>query len=129
MSTVRRPVTALLGALACGLLLWPLTAAASGAPSASREALLAQERYLSTFPVPEAAEGPSPEERYYASYGRPVPLKAPGAPTGSGEAPWALLAVACGSAGSLVVLGVTWARRSRVAPRPRASSHPHGGAA
>jgi hypothetical protein len=123
MSTVRRPATALLGALACALLLWPLTAAAAGASSASREALLAQERYLSTFPVPSPAGEPSPEERYYASYGEPAPLRAPGASAPSGEAPWALLAVACGAAGSLVML----ARRSRLAPRPRA--HPRGRAA
>ncbi len=122
MSTVRRPVTALLGALACGLLLWPLTAAASGAPSASREALLAQERYLSTFPVPDPAGGPSPEERYYGSYGEPAPQVAPTASAPAGEAPWALIAAACGAAGSLVIL----ARRSRVASRPRARVHPRG---
>ena len=129
MSTVRRPITAWLGALACALLLWPLTAAASGASSASREALLAQERYLSTFPVPEPAGEPSPEERYYASYGEPAPLMAPGASAPSGEAPWVLLAVACGAAGSLVLTGVTRARRSRVAPRPQGPTHPYGRAA
>ena len=129
MSTVHRPVSALLGALACALLLWPLTAAASGAPSASREALLAQERYLSTFPVPAPAGEPSPEERYYASYGEPAPLRAPAASAPPSEAPWPLLAIACGAAGSLVLIGVTRARRSRVASRPQASTHSYGRAA
>jgi hypothetical protein len=129
MSTVRRPATAWLGALACALLLWPLPAPASGASSASQEALLAQERYLSTFPVPEPAGEPSPEERYYASYGEPAPLMAPGASAPSGEAPSVVLAVACGAAGSLVLIGLTRSRRSRVAPRPRARTHARGGAA
>ncbi len=129
MSTVRCCATALLTPLACALLLWPLPAAASEASSATREALLAQERYLSTFPVPDPAGEPSPEDRYYASYGEPAPLAAPGASAPSGETPWALLAVACGAAGSLVVLGVSRARRSRLAPRPQARTHPRGGAA
>jgi len=123
LSTVRRPVTALLGAVACALLVWPLTSAAADAPSASRTALLAHERYLSTFSVPDPTGEPSPEERYYASYGKPAPLGAPRASAPGGEAPWALLALACGAAGSVVIL----ARRSRVATRPRV--RPRGRAA
>ncbi len=115
MLAARRLVLALT-ALACALLVLAPSGMASPAPQASsealrsREALLSQERYLSSFGS-DPATVPSPEERYYSSYGDPEPLTAPQAPEPSAATPWATLAASIAGAGTLVLLGVIVLRR------------------
>jgi hypothetical protein len=59
----------------------------------------------------DPATVPSPEERYYSSYGDPEPLTAPQAPEPSAATPWAVLAASIAGAGTLVLLGVIVLRR------------------
>jgi len=110
MSIARRPVLAFLGALVCAVLVLAASGSALAASPGSTEALLAQERYLSSFGVPAPSSGPSPEERYYSSYG------APASPAAADELPWPGILLAGGTA-VIAVIGVTGRRHLRVQRR------------
>ena len=122
MSIARRPVLAFLGALVCVVLILAASGPALAASQVSTEALLAQERYLSSFGASAPSSGPSPEERYYSSYGPPDALPAPSPPSPSAEPALPVILLA-GAAAALVVLGATGGHHLRVQRRWGARHH------
>lgn len=130
MSIARRLVLAVPGALLlCALLALAASGPALAAPRGSTERLLAQERYLSSFATGAASSGPSPEERYYSSYGEPQAVAAPLPAPASNEVPWlaVAVAVAAGASVAIVAMGATRLRRLRAQGRPADPTPPSAG--